>query len=92
MVTLVGAREARNHFSDIVGRVHYRGETIIVSRSGKPMVAMIPVELYERLIAVREARFAALDRLREQLPAYSEEEVARDVAEAIAAVRGQTTE
>jgi prevent-host-death family protein len=83
----VGARDARNNFSDLLGRVYYGGETVIVNRSGKPMVAVIPVEIYERLIAEREARFAALERIHQQLPAFSEEEVARDVAEAIAAVR-----
>ena len=83
----VGAREARNNFSDLLGRVYYGGETVIVNRSGKPMVAVIPVEMYERLIAEREARFAILDRIQQQVPDFSEEEVARDIAEAIAAVR-----
>jgi prevent-host-death family protein len=83
----VGARDARDNFSDLVGRVYYSGETVIVNRSGKPMVAMISVELYERLIAEREARFAVLERIRQQVPDVSEEEVARDVAEAIAAAR-----
>ncbi len=89
----VGAREARNNFSDLMGRIHYSDETVIVTRSGKPMVAMIPVEMYDRLIAEREARFAALDRIRQQVPdGISEEEVARDVAEAVAAVRRQPDE
>lgn len=83
----IGAREARSQFADLLGRVHYRGETVIVERSGKPMVAVIPIELYENLIAEREARFAIVDRLREKTPALPEAEVAQDVAEAIAAVR-----
>lgn len=62
-------------------------ETVIVERSGKPMVAMIPVETYERLVAEREARFAVLERIRGRLPEVPEEEVERDVAEAVAAVR-----
>ena len=36
-------------------------ETIIVQRAGKPMVAMIPVDMFEQLIAEREARFQVLD-------------------------------
>lgn len=89
MTIYIGAREARSKFADILGRVHYGGEAIIVERSGKPMVAMIPVELFERFIAEREARFAILDRLRDKLPDASEEEVAEDVAAAIAAIRGR---
>lgn len=83
----LGAREARAQFADILGRVHYKGETIIVERSGNPMVAVIPIELYERLIADREARFAAIDQLRAKLPDIAEEEVLADVAAAIETVR-----
>lgn len=83
----LGAREVRANFADILGRVHYGGETVIVERSGKPMVAVIPIELYQRLMAEREARFEIIDRLREKVPAVPEEEVLQDVAEAIAAVR-----
>jgi len=67
-VERVGARQARNHFADLVGNVHYGGQVVIVERSGKPMVAVIPVEMYERLVAEREARFAVLDRIRSRLP------------------------
>lgn len=51
------------------------------------MVAMIPVETCERLVAEREARFAVLERIRARPPEVSPEEVERDVAEAVAAVR-----
>lgn len=67
--------------------IQWSGETVIVERSGRPMVAMIPVEAYERLVAEREARFAVLERIRGRLPEVPEEEVERDGAEAVAAVR-----
>jgi hypothetical protein len=56
------------------------------------MVAIIPVEMYERLIAEREARFRVLDRIRGRLPEVPPEEVERDVAEAMAAVRAGNAE
>ena len=87
MTERMGAREARNSFADLLGSVHYGGRTVIIERSGKPMVADIPVEMYQRLIAEREARFQVVDRIRSRLPLASQEEVERDVAEAIAAVR-----
>jgi prevent-host-death family protein len=83
----LGSREARAQFADILGRVHYNGETVIVERSGKPMVAVIPIELYERLIAEREARFAIVDQLRDKAPDLPEEEVMADVAAAIETIR-----
>jgi prevent-host-death family protein len=87
MVERMSAREARNDFANLVGSVHDRGQVVIIERSGKPMVAVIPVEMYQQLIAEREARFQVLDRVRSRLPDASSEKVERDVAAAIAAVR-----
>jgi prevent-host-death family protein len=87
MTIVVGAREARQRFADLLGRVGYGGEIAIVERSGKPMVALIPVELYEQLVAEREARFQVLDRIRSKLPEIPGEEVEKDVSQAIDALR-----
>jgi prevent-host-death family protein len=87
MVERVGAREARNKFADLLGNVHYGGQVVIVERSGKPMVAVIPVEMYEQVVAEREARFQVLDRIRSRVPDLPAEEVAQDVVEAIEAAR-----
>src|SRR5574341_103413 len=87
MTIVIGAREARRRFADLLGRVGYGGEVAIVERSGKPMVALIPVELYEQLVAEREARFQVLDRIRSKLPKIPEEEVENNVSQAIDTVR-----
>lgn len=87
MTIVIGAREARRRFADLLGRVGYGKEVAIVERSGKPMVALIPVEVYEQLVAEREARFQALDHIRSKLPEIPEEEIEKDVRQAIDAVR-----
>ena len=87
MVRKIGAREARNNFSELLGQVHFGGQVVIVERFGRPMVAIIPVEDYQQLIAEREARFQVLDEIRRRLPDLPVEEVEQDVAEAITAVR-----
>lgn len=87
MVERIGVREARNNFSDLLGNVHYGGQVVIVERSGKPMVAVIPVQVYQQVIAEREARFQILDHIRGRAPDLPVEEVERDVAKAVAAVR-----
>ena len=92
MIVRMGAKEARSKFADLLGSVHYGQQVVIVERSGRPMVAVIPVEMYERLMAEREARIEVLDRIRERLPELSPEEVEQDVAEAIAAVRAAGAE
>jgi len=50
MVRRYGAREARSKFAEVLGRVGYGGEVVIVERSGKPVAAIIPVDMYEALV------------------------------------------
>jgi prevent-host-death family protein len=89
MVVRMGAREARQKFSELLGRVHYGGETVILESSGKPMAAVIPLEEYERMMEEREAKFEAFQRSIQHRPDFSEEEVEADIADAIAIVRGK---
>ena len=90
MARKIGSREARNDFSHVIGEVHYGGQVVIVERSGRPMVAIIPIADYQRLIAEREARFQVLDEIRRQVPDLPSVEVEQDVAEAVAAVRADS--
>jgi prevent-host-death family protein len=88
----MGARKARNSFADVLGTVHYGDQVIVVERFGRPMVAVIPAEMYERLVAEREARFEVLDRMRDRAPDVAPAEVERDVAAAIAAIRARAAD
>lgn len=35
--------EAARHFSDLVSRVHYQGESAVLTKGGRPMVRLSPV-------------------------------------------------
>ena len=91
MVVHIGARDARNNFADLMGKVHYGGQTVIIERSGKPVIAMISADTYRQLIAEREERFQVIDRIRGRLPEASAGEVEQDVTEALAAVKADVT-
>ena len=59
--------EVRNQLSETINRVAYQGERVVVRRSGKDVVALIPVgdlalleELEDRL-DIKEARKALAD-------------------------------
>ena len=58
-----------------------------MERSGKPMAAMIPIEIYERIITERRARFEVLESIRSRLPDISSEEIEKDIADAVSMVR-----
>lgn len=49
MSKVVSAAEAKNKFSEIIGRAAYGRERIIVERKGKPLAAVISIEDLKRL-------------------------------------------
>lgn len=68
----VNVAEAKKRLSDLLGRVAYRGETVLITRRGRPMAKLVPpgeVDAEEGLGAVRgwleddDPFFAALDRI-----------------------------
>ena len=87
MTLKLGAREARNQFSNLLGRVGYGGEVVVLERSGKPIAVMVPVEMYEKFLAEREQQFAVVDRIRQNSPEISEDEITNDIDEAIIDLR-----
>ena len=90
-VRRIGARDARNQFADLLGQVHYGGETIIIERSGKPMAALMPVAMMDQLLALWDKDFSIIDRIRHDAPDVSPEAVEQDVAEAMVATRATAT-
>lgn len=102
-VRMVTATEAKNRFGEMIQSAYLRDEHLIVQRGGIPVVAIVPMQDYERLIAsdelpdavARGAKAAdARMRLRaflaeahRQLPDVPEAEVDQDIQQAINAIR-----
>ena len=59
----VSVAEAKNNFSDLLNRVIYRRERIIVSKHGKPVGALISTQDLERLEELEKQQ--ALARVKE---------------------------
>lgn len=45
----ISSSEARSQLAEIFDRVAYGGEQIVLTRNGKPLVALIPIADLERL-------------------------------------------
>ena len=85
MPKTVSATEAKTQFGSIINWTIERKDDVIVESRGRPRVAIIPFEEYQRLLRLREAArrqeaLAQLESLREKVRArnegLSEEEVA----------------
>ena len=59
-MTKMTAVQARDHFSDLVSRAVYQKEETIITRRGKPVAAVVPIEALA-LIEEMEDRLDAED-------------------------------
>lgn len=103
MVRMVSATEAKNRFGTIIKQAYAGDEHLIVERGGIPVVAIVPIQDYERLIAeedvatgIAQGSQAASARARlrtflastaQRMPAVPEAEVEQDILAAVTAVR-----
>ncbi len=62
-VQRIRASDVRNRIGDILARVRYGGEHVVVERRGRPVAAIISIEEYDRLIELRR-RWEAQQRRR----------------------------
>src|SRR3989339_518349 len=51
MVRIVNATEAKNRFGELIKHAYLEDEHLIVKRGGIPVVAIVPMADYERLIS-----------------------------------------
>lgn len=70
--------EARDHFSELINRTAYGKERIVISRRGKELMVLVPMEdlqlleLAEDLIDVKDAKKALKEYDKGQIVALSE--------------------
>lgn len=53
--TIVTAAEARDQLAELINRAAYGKERVVVSRRGKPVAAIVPLEDLEELEAAEDA-------------------------------------
>lgn len=87
MVKRMSAKEARDRFAEILGQVHFGKDTVIIAKQGKPVVAVIDMDRYERLMKAWDEPFRVLDRIADRNAGADPGQVQADVAEAVAKVR-----
>jgi len=87
----MSAKQARERFAEILGQVHFGKDTIIIEKQGKPMVAVIDVDWYERLLKAWDEPFRVLDRIRARNRGKRPEQIEKDIAGALAEVRAKGT-
>lgn len=89
MIDEVNAVAFRQNLGEMLNRVQYGGESIVVSKGGKPVAALVDAELFARIQRLRD-RFNELSgQLAHAYADVPEAEGAAEIAAARAAVRRQ---
>lgn len=87
MITEVTAVNFRQNLGEMLNQVQYRNDSIVVSKDGKPVAALVDAELFARIRRMRE-RFDALSaRIAAGYAAVPETEGLAEIDDAVAAVR-----
>jgi prevent-host-death family protein len=91
MDRVIGVTEARSRFGEIVDKVQYQGDTVVLEKNGKPAAALISFALFEKFLKSREAAFQVVTEVQEQNKDLdmSEEELLDFINEAVHEVRAQ---
>jgi prevent-host-death family protein len=53
----------RQNLGELLSQVKYRGDSVVVTKDGKPVAALVDYALYERIRRLRESFVALTDKL-----------------------------
>src|SRR5271169_5674412 len=78
MITEVNAVSFRQNLGEMLKRVQYRNDSIVINKDGKPVAALVDAELFARIRRMRDRFDALSNRIAE---AYAEMPVEEGLAE-----------
>ena len=87
MLKKISAMKARQNLGQIMNEVAIRGDDYIIERAGKPIVAIIDMERYQRIEEDRQEALQAVRSIWSKMDGADAEEVEGIIEEAIRAAR-----
>lgn len=87
----LGVTEVRSRLGELVDKVQYQGDTVIIEKNGKPAAALIPFALFEQFLKHRAAAYQVVTEVQQQNQdlQMGEEELLAFINEAVHEVRAQ---
>jgi prevent-host-death family protein len=77
------ATNVRQNLGELLKHVQYRGDSIVVTKDGKPVAALVDCALYERIRKLRETFTALTDKLGQVYADVSAETVEAEIDAAV---------
>ena len=82
--------ELQRKLNEFLDGVYHNGDRLIVKQADKPLAAIVPIQVYERMFKQQEKSFSVLDKIWEKVPTVSEKEAQTDIEQAIVEGRSET--
>jgi prevent-host-death family protein len=86
VITEVNAVTFRQNLGEMINQVQYRNDSIVISKDGKPVAALVDAELFARIRHMRERFEALTNRIAES---YADIPTRKGMAEIDAAVAAE---
>ena len=87
MITEVNAVAFRQNLGEMLNQVQYRNDTIVVSKDGKPVAALVGAELFARIRAMRDRFDQLSNRVAEAYASIAPEQGLAEIDAAVARAR-----
>jgi len=86
------AMTVRQNLGELINEVQYRHDRIVITKAGKPVAALIDMNLYERIRQMDDEFAAMADEFAQAFAAIPEPEGLSMLDEAVRAARGKSAE
>jgi prevent-host-death family protein len=87
LITETSAVAFRQNLGDMLNRVHYRSDSIVINKDGKPIAALVDARLFGRIRRMQDRFDELTSRLSAGFAGVPEEEGMAEIEAAIAAER-----
>src|SRR5690554_294289 len=89
MITETTAVNFRQNLGEMLNRVQYRNDSIVINKDGKPVAVLVDAELFARIRRLREQFDALAGRVADAYAEVPMDEGLAEIDAAVAAERGQ---
>ena len=89
MITEVNAVNFRQNLGEMLNQVQYRNDSIVISKDGKPVAALVDAELFGRIRRMRERFDQLTGRIAEAFAEVPADEGLAAIDAVVADERGQ---
>ena len=87
MIRKSTAVAARHNLGDLLNQVQYRNDSVLITKDGRPVAALVDVELFERIRRMREDFLELTDRIGHSYDGVAPEVATQEIDEAVAHAR-----